>query len=240
MHWFYDPGLAPNATIDEGVLTGSDGHHAVNALRVRQGEVFAITNGLGLVATCEAIASVKSELRYRVIERTSEQRSSQEVWLYQALAKGDRDELAIQAATELGASGIAAWQGGRSVSRWDGAKVAKGLDRWKQICVEASKQSQRAWFPEIASDAPQGLPIKLPGLTVLLEPSADRKFSQLPLLGAPRINLVVGPEGGFTPQELAFGRELGYEEAKLGSEILRTSTAGPAAIAMLHVISGRW
>ncbi|GMA96580.1 hypothetical protein GCM10025881_34040 [Pseudolysinimonas kribbensis] len=152
------------------------------------------------------------------------------LWLAQALAKGDRDELAIQAATELGVSGVIPWQADRSVSRWDGPKAAKGRERWAAIVREATKQSIRSRVPEVL---PLGSP--LPGLVLVLEPAADRALTAVELPAQGDVTLVVGPEGGLTARELALGMPV-----RLGAEVLRTSTAGPAALAVLNARLGRW
>lgn len=240
MHWFYDPSLSQLIAGEERTLIGTEGHHASGPLRIRPGELITVTNGVGLIAECEALATAKSELRYRVLTSTQSEPLGMEIWLYQALAKSDRDELAVQNATELGVFGVAAWQAARSVSRWEGIKVQKGLTRWNQICIEAAKQSQRAWFPALSEVVAEGIPANLPGLTLMLEPTAKAKLSELAIINASRVNLLVGPEGGFTEQELLQGASMGYQAARLGAEILRTSSAGPAAIALIHGITGYW
>lgn len=241
MHWFYDPLLADSVTLaDIGVLVGAEGQHATGSLRIRPGELIVITNGRGLVVEAEALEIGRGELTYRPKTKRVETAISPEIWLFQALAKGDRDELAIQAATELGVSGVVAWQAARSVARWEGPKISKGIARWRLICSEAAKQSHRSWFPEIADDLVFGLPANLPGLTLVLEPTADTKLTEVAVAGLPRVNLIVGPEGGFDAQELDRARQAGYQLVRLGSEILRTSSAGPAAIASIHTLSGRW
>lgn len=240
MHWFIDQQLPLASEGAERQLIGGEGHHAANALRIRIGEEIVVTNGAGLLAHCECVGVAKAEIRYRVMQSQQVAAPEQQIWLYQALAKGDRDELAIQTATELGVYGVGAWQATRSISKWDQAKSEKGRRRWMQICHDAAKQSQRAWFPIVAEEVSAGLPQNLPGLTILLEPSAQLRVSEINLADSVRVNLVVGPEGGFSPEELAHGREWGYHVARLGVEVLRTSTAGPAAIVLIHSVSGRW
>src|SRR5690606_16214002 len=163
-----------------------------------------------------------------------------QLWLAQALAKGDRDELAIQAATELGVAGVIPWAAERSVSRWEGAKVARNEQRWRTIVREASKQAIRPRVPEVAPLATTAHLAALPGLVVVLEPSAPSPLTALPLDGAARVTLVVGPEGGVAPRELERLAEAGAQLARLGPEVLRTSTAGPAALAVLNARLARW
>jgi 16S rRNA (uracil1498-N3)-methyltransferase len=169
------------------------------------------------------------------------------IWLAQALAKGDRDELAIQAATELGADGIIPWTAARSISRWEGSKIAKGQERWSAVVREATKQSARAWLPEVAPlvTTSQLAALAEDALVIVLDPLAGRSITELdlrePHAGAARdLVLVVGPEGGISPGECDLLYGAGAVGARLGSGILRTSTAGPAAIAVLSAKLGRW
>lgn len=240
MHWFYDPELSDAVQGQQRILVGSEAHHAAAVLRIRIGEQVVLTDGLGTTVACNTLAVAKNELTLQVASVRQHERPVPEVWLFQALAKGDRDELAIQMATELGVGGVAAWQAARSVSRWDTAKTSKGIERWRQICIEASKQSHRSWFPNISDKLSYGIPHDLPGLTLVLEPSATNRLSQAPISGSGRVNIIVGPEGGLTEEELADAESCGYLAVALGDEVLRTSTAGPAALAMLHGMTGRW
>ncbi len=122
------------------------------------------------------------------------------------------------------------------MSRWDGPKAAKGRERWRSIVREASKQSIRAWVPEVAEPATTKALTALPGLVVVLEPTASLALTDVVLDEHDRITLVVGPEGGVSPAELArFATHV-----RLGPEVLRTSTAGPAALAVLNARLGRW
>jgi 16S rRNA (uracil1498-N3)-methyltransferase len=217
-------------------VTGDEARHAISVARVRVGERISVGDGAGLIAEGEVAAVAPGDLTVTVHRLLRSERPAPELWLAQALAKGDRDELAIQAATELGVSGIIPWQAERSVSRWEGAKAAKGRERWRSIVREASKQSIRAWVPDVAEVATTKALTQLPGLVLVLEPTASDRLSELPLGEHTRITLVVGPEGGVAPSEL---QALGHA-VRLGPEVLRTSTAGPAALALLNARLGRW
>jgi 16S rRNA (uracil1498-N3)-methyltransferase len=163
------------------------------------------------------------------------------VTLVQALAKGDRDELAIQASTELGVDAVVPWSAARSVSRWEGPKVAKGRERWATIVREAAKQSIRAWVPKVGELSNTKAVAALAGdnRVLVLEPDATERLTSVVPDGRP-IVLVVGPEGGIAPEELAAFTAAGAELVRLGDTVLRTSTAGPAALAVLNGILGRW
>jgi 16S rRNA (uracil1498-N3)-methyltransferase len=216
-------------------VTGDEARHAISVARLRVGERVAVGDGRGLIVEGVVASTDAGELAVTVERSRREERPQPELWLAQALAKGDRDELAVQAATELGVSGVIPWQAERSVSRWD-AKAEKGRERWTSIVREASKQAIRSWVPEVAGLASTADLAALPGLILVLEPTASGAITDVVLDEHERITLVVGPEGGISPDELArFSTQV-----RLGPEVLRTSTAGPAALAVLNARLGRW
>jgi 16S rRNA (uracil1498-N3)-methyltransferase len=161
--------------------------------------------------------------------------------LVQALAKGDRDELAVQAACELGVDEVLPWQAARSISRWEGPKAVKGRERWATIVREAAKQAHRPWVPTVGEVLTTAQLIgRAAGARMLvLDPTAPAKLSAIEPDGRDML-LVVGPEGGIAPEELIRFEEAGAERVRLGETVLRTSTAGPAAIAVLSAALGRW
>lgn len=229
---YIDPDLEPaDAEVGARVtLRGDEARHAVTVARVHVGERISIADGAGFVVRGAVVEVASGELSIEVEDVRHDPEPEPQLWLAQALAKGDRDELAVQAATELGVSGVIPWQADRSVSRWDGAKARKGRERWAAIVREAAKQSIRSRVPEVAEP---GTPF--PGLVLVLEPTADAALTQVALPATGEITLVVGPEGGLSPRELALGTPV-----RLGPEVLRTSTAGPAALAVLNTRLGRW
>ena len=222
-------------------LTGSEARHAVTVSRVQVGERVLIGNGAGLTIAGPIVLADHTLLEIEVDEITREPASSPGIWLAQALAKGDRDELAVQAATELGADGVIPWSAARSISRWEGAKVAKGRDRWTAVVREASKQSMRPWIPDVLDLVTTKQLVRLAegARMLVLEPTAALTLGELETDGRDLI-LVVGPEGGIAPQELDALAAAGASVVRLGDEVLRTSTAGPAALAVLNVKLGRW
>lgn len=222
-------------------VTGAEARHAVTVSRLAVGESVRVGNGAGLVAVGPVTSVAPTEFTFvvQVVERI--EHPTPAVWLAQALAKGDRDELAIQAATELGVDGIIPWTASRSVSRWEGPKIAKGQERWRAVVREATKQSTRAWLPEVA---PLVTTKQLAALAdgsqlLVLDPLAEQSLTDVEL-GDRDIVLVVGPEGGISPAELEQLSAAGATGVRLGTSILRTSTAGPAAIAVLSAKLGRW
>lgn len=224
-------------------LGGAEAKHAVTVNRSRVGDGIRIGNGRGLVATgiVESIEPGAVAVRVTGVEEQTE--PAPRLVLVQALAKGDRDELAIQAATELGVSAIIPWAASRSVSRWEGAKKEKGRARWETIVREASKQSIRSFVPPvlpIASTADLKV-LAASSRVVLLDPTAGDRLSDLQTDADTRdLLLVVGPEGGISDSELDALTGAGAVRVRLGDTILRTSSAGPAALAVLNVSLGRW
>lgn len=240
-HFYLDEELAAAGVGDRVSLRGSEARHAVTVSRLAVGETVSIGNGAGLIVTGPIVVSEHTELAIEVTAAQQVARPEPAVFLAQALAKGDRDELAVQAATELGVDGVIPWTAGRSISRWEGAKVAKGRDRWSAVVREASKQSLRAWVPDVLDlvSTKQLLALTAATRMLVLEPTAAETLSDL-TVDDRDIVLVVGPEGGISPQELDALAGAGASVVRLGDEVLRTSTAGPAALAVLNVKLGRW
>lgn len=221
-------------------LSGEDARHATRVARVRPGETIAIGDGAGTIARGSVVSIDDAEVVVLVEQARREAPPVPELWLAQALAKGDRDERAVQAATELGVHGVIPWAAARSVARWSPEKTARGRQRWAAIAREAAKQSIRARVPLVAELAGAADLTRVPGQLVVLDPEAAEPVSALEFAGAWRITLVVGPEGGIAPEELGAFVAAGAGVARLGPEVLRTSTAGPAAIAALRVRLGHW
>jgi 16S rRNA (uracil1498-N3)-methyltransferase len=228
------------------IVTGAEARHAVTVSRLAVGESVRVGNGSGLVASGTVRATAPGEFRFEVDAVVVTPRPKPAIWLAQALAKGDRDELAIQAATELGVDGVIPWTAARSISRWEGSKVAKGQGRWTAVVREATKQSARAWLPEVAPlvNTRQLAALGESAQLVVLDPLAGLSLTAVALRqvqdAGTDIVLVVGPEGGISPAEFELLYAAGAVGAKLGDGILRTSTAGPAAIAVLSAKLGRW
>lgn len=240
-HFYLDEALVSASVGDRLSITGSEARHAVTVSRLGVGEAISIGNGAGLVVGGTVVSAEHAELVVEVAVVSEVPRAAPAVFLVQALAKGDRDELAVQVATELGVDGVIPWTAARSISRWEGAKVAKGRDRWAAVVREATKQSLRAWLPDVLDLVTTKQLARLTdgARMLVLEPTATTPLSALELDGRDLV-LVVGPEGGITPQELDALSAAGAEVVRLGDEVLRTSTAGPAALAVLAAKLGRW
>ncbi len=222
-------------------IVDDEARHAASVSRVRIGEYISIGNGAGLVLSGPVESVDPSEVVITIDAIRDEPAPTPTIFLAQALAKGDRDEAAVQASCELGVDGVVPWAAERSIVRWQGAKVRKGHDRWTTIVREASKQSMRGWLPEVG---PLVTTAQLAALAsgprmLVLEPTATVALSSLEL-DARDLVIVVGPEGGVAPRELDLLTAAGAEPVRLGGNVLRTSTAGPAAIALVSVALGRW
>lgn len=238
---FIVPDCTDAAVGEVVLLTGAEAKHASVVRRVRVGETVTLGDGRGvwLEGAVEDVSA--AQVKVRIGARRRHEAPGTRILLAQALAKGDRDELAVQAACELGVDGIIPWQAARSVSRWEGAKAPKGRERWASIVREAAKQAHRSWVPDVtevqstAQLAARGAQARL----LVLDPWAEARLSGIRPDGRD-IVLVVGPEGGIAPDELDRLEGSGAERVRLGDTVLRTSTAGPAAIALLSVALGRW
>lgn len=248
-HFYLLDELATTAVGERVSLVGSEGHHAATVSRVRVGEALQLGNGRGLMLWANAVAIDKDRVTLEVTSIEQVQASSPRITLVQALAKNDRDERAIEACTELGIDAVLPWAAERSISRWEGPKVAKGRSRWSAIVREATKQSIRPFVPEVLAYEKASALLKTldKAQIIVLDPTGDISLSEIALDVGARVEdsetnltktnngfaLVVGPEGGITPAELQLFRAHGAVIATLGTNILRTSTAGPAALAVL-------
>lgn len=232
-------GLEPGAVVEVG---GAEGHHAVSVVRLALGESVYVGDGDGTRALAEVVGVERSLLRARVVSVETEPAAAAAYTLVQALAKGDRDEQAIEAATELGVDAVVPWQSARSVVQWRADKVARGQARWAAVVTAATKQSRRFHVPQVRSMARTADVVTLlagAGLGIVLHEEARRPLANVELPSAGEIVLVVGPEGGIAEAELDAFVAAGAVAVRLGPEVLRTSTAGPAALAVLNGMS-RW
>ncbi|MFP7760644.1 16S rRNA (uracil(1498)-N(3))-methyltransferase [Marisediminicola sp. LYQ85] len=240
-HFYLSDDLVEARTGDRVTIDGPEARHAVTVSRVSVGESLVVGNGSGLVVTGLVAVAEHTQLVVEVVTVVEHPAASPALWLAQALAKGDRDEAAVQAATELGVDGVVPWAAQRSIVKWEGAKVRKGHDRWTAIVREATKQSVRPWLPEVSPvvSTKQLARLADSARLLVLDPTASTPLSAIESDGRDVV-VVVGPEGGVAQGELDSLVAAGAEVVRLGDTVLRTSTAGPAAIAVLSVALGRW
>lgn len=224
-------------------LSGTEAKHAISVRRMRVGESIQLTDGSGLRVRGQVKTLAGNSMAVQIDSVASEKAPDIRITLVQALAKGDRDELAIQAATELGIMGVIPWEADRSVSRWIGLKEAKGVERWQSIVTEAAKQSMRSWHPKVQQPARSSQFADLFGTfdqVLVLDPTAPAGLAATSFNSASSVALVVGPEGGISESELLAFQQAGAIRVNLGEPILRTSTAGIAAISAILALTGQW
>lgn len=242
-HQYLSTELVTVAVGETVTLTGDEARHAAQVSRIRLGESLRISNGRGLIVTGTVTSADPSAVSIAVDSVQHVPAATTELWLVQALAKGDRDEMAVQAATELGVDRIVPWAAARSISRWDAKKALKGRERWQSIVDEAAKQSLRAWNPDVSplhtTKEMCGLAARDDLRVLVCVPGAPKHLGEISLDGRSMV-FVVGPEGGIDEQEISQLVSAGAETVRLGPEVLRTSTAGPAAIAVIAANLGRW
>ena len=237
--------LADRADLDADVivLTGAEGRHAATVRRIRPGERADVADGDGMIAECVVTAAGGGQVELRVQARREVPVPDPRITVVQAIPKGERAELAVETMTEVGVDVVVPWQAERCVARWPADRAAKSLARWRSTAREAAKQARRARVPEVtglASPADVAARISAAACAVLLEPGAAGSLARLPLPDHGDIVLVVGPEGGLSPAEVDAFTEAGAVPARLGESVLRTSTAGAVAAAVLMSRSGRW
>ncbi len=229
------------------IVDGDEGFHAATVRRIRVGEELILSDGAGIVAHCVVEETARDGLRARVVDRRQVAPAQPPVTVVQALPKSERSELAIELATEAGADALVAWQAARCVARWDGTRADKGLRRWRAVARAAAQQSRRAYIPSvegvlstaalvtrIAEVASSG------GVVLALHEAADEPLTSMGLAQADAVMLVVGPEGGIAPDELAAIVDAGANAVRLGPTVLRTSTAAAVALGALGVLTPRW
>lgn len=234
-------GVGPGTAV---TLDGPEGRHAVSVRRLQPGEEIVLTDGRGRGA---AGVVLRTEGKDRLIVEPSgfpvEPEPTPRITVVQALPKGDRGELAVETMTETGVDAIVPWSAARCITQWRGERGAKALAKWRATAREAGKQSRRLRFPEVADAATTKQVASLLAdadfAAVLHEEGAEPlATADLPAEGS--IVLVVGPEGGVSPEELAAFAAAGARPYRLGHSVLRTSTAGTAATALLLGRTGRW
>ena len=165
------------------------------------------------------------------------------ITVVQAIPKGDRGELAVEEMTEVGVDRIVPWAAARCVPVWQGARGERSLAKWRLTAREAAKQSRRPWIPEVTDVASTGQVAQLiekAARAIVLEPGAAASLGRLSLPESGDLLVVVGPEGGITDEEGTAFRMAGATACRLGPTVLRTSTAGTVAAAILLTRSGRW
>jgi 16S rRNA (uracil1498-N3)-methyltransferase len=226
-------------------LGGPEGHHAATVQRLRVGEELLLADGRGGTASALVKAVGKGTLDLTITTRRYDPAPDPRLVIAQGIAKGDRGELAVQAMTEVGVDEILPWAAARSVAQWRGERGTKARDKWAAVAREAAKQARRTWLPTVGGDpdlSTRQLAARLSEATAafVLHEEATIRLSAVDIPAAGQIVLVVGPEGGIGGDELATFTAAGAVPVRLGDTVLRTSTAGVAALSVLATRLGRW
>lgn len=235
---YCEAALEPGAEV---ALPASAANHVARVLRLRTGAPVVAFDGSGRDYHCEVVAIDGSRVRVRVGEAAEVRRESPlAVTLVQAVSRGERMDLTLQKATELGVRAIVPVFSARSVVRLDERQAAARLRHWQAVVVSACEQSGRSMLPRVhapldlahyLADAPHG------GLRLVPSPGASDSLAGLS--EAPtRAELLVGPEGGFDGGELLAAESAGFKPVRLGPRVLRTETAGIVALAVLQALWG--
>lgn len=229
------------------VVGGDEGFHAATVRRIRPGEHLDIGDGAGACARCLVEDAGRGGLHARVLNRWTVAPPTPPVTVVQALPKSERSELAIELATEAGADAFVAWQASRCVARWEGARIDKGLRRWRAVARSAARQSRRPAIPPVTgvvstAELTQRVSSEVASgaLALALHESATDAMTELNVAQAESLMLIVGPEGGIADDEIAALTAAGAVAVRLGPTVLRTSTAAAVALGALGALTPRW
>jgi 16S rRNA (uracil1498-N3)-methyltransferase len=226
---------------DVVVLDGAEGRHAA-VRRLRVGEAVSVGDGCGLVASCVVTGSGSGTLSLAVKSRSQAPPAEPSVTVIQAIPKGDRGDLAVEEMTEVGVDTIVPWAASRCVAVWR-SRGDRGLERWRAKARESAKQSLRPWIPSVTdpvTTASAAALVSAAAAAVVLAPGSAAPLAEVAPPASGSIVVVIGPEGGITDDELAQFEAAGARACRLGPSVLRTSTAGAVAAAVLLSRTARW
>lgn len=233
-------------TGDSVEVVGDEGRHAAVVKRTRLGEHLLISDGAGRAIRGPVVETSKRGVVVRVEEVMAAGPQRYRWTAVQALAKGDRSEIAVESLTELGVNRIIAWQAARSVVRWDARagipeKTAKGIAKWQSVARAATKQARRFTVPQVeyASSAEVASLISQADLALVAHEEATMPLAATELPPTGEIVVIIGPEGGISPDELQLFVKAGATMVSLGDGVLRTSSAGVVSLAQLQVLAAQ-
>lgn len=232
--------LAPGATVE---LPAEAAHHALRVLRVGAGDTAILFDGRGGQWTATLNPAGKA-LRATLHDFDDTDREPPvAITLVQGLPASDKMDFVVQKAVELGVAFVQPVAAKRSVIRLSGERMERRVEHWRGIAIAACEQCQRNRVPEVAPilDLPQYLSRATQdnGLKLVCAPGVGVRLRDLPKPEVP-VTLLIGPEGGFEDGELAAARAAGFQPLALGPRVLRTETAGPAALAAMMALWGDW
>ncbi|MGM9540037.1 16S rRNA (uracil(1498)-N(3))-methyltransferase [Anaerovibrio sp.] len=234
---------------DELVITGGDAHHLGRVMRARAGDRIMVADDEGKVGEYELTGFTEESVSMRLVQYVEERTESPvELVLAQCLPKGDKLDMIVQKATELGVNIIVPLASDNCVARYDGKKAQAKQEKWQKIANEAGKQCGRSrlpvvlpvqplqrWLKETMQACDDGTAVCMcyenelqQGIKEFLQAWRDAK----------RFVAVIGPEGGFSLSEASLARELGIASVSLGTRILRAETAAISAVAVIQYENG--
>jgi 16S rRNA (uracil1498-N3)-methyltransferase len=236
--------VVPTERLSRGVVAvdGAEGRHAATVTRLVAGEAVVLVDGHGRRGEGVVVSAGREWVEVEVASVDDVPVPEPRFVVVQALPKGDRGELAVETMTEAGVDVVVPWAASRSVTRWRPDRADKALTKWRTSSTAAAKQSRRSRFPEVtdlATTADVCRLLSAAALGAVLHESATEPLAEVALPADGDVVLVVGPEGGVTDDELGSFREAGAATYRLGETVLRTSTAGVAALAILSA-QVRW
>jgi len=220
-------------------ISGPEGHHAAAVRRIESGETVLVTDGAGSAVRGPAVEIGKNLVRVRVAERLVAPVKPHRWIAVQALTKGPRADLVVETLTELGVDEIIAWQASRSISRWSAEKREKGLAKWRATAREATKQSRRFTVPQVAfaTTADVAAQIRAGDAAFILHESATDPIRPGDLPASGDVILIVGPEGGISPEELQDFTDAGGRPVLVADAVLRASPAPVVGLAQLQALA---
>ncbi|MBB1500518.1 16S rRNA (uracil(1498)-N(3))-methyltransferase [Propioniciclava sp. MC1683] len=233
----HSPQVGDTVTVD-----GDEGRHAAAVRRIRVGETIMVADGAGTGVRGEVTATDRASVTLEVAEVLTSPEAPIRYHAVQALAKGDRAELAVEMLTELGIDRIIPWQSSRSVVKWTHDREERQLGRWRTTAREATKQSRRLRVPIITSAMTTRELVELiptMAVTFILHEGAELTLRHFDLPEEGDVLIIIGPEGGLTDEEVATLEAAGARQLLLSDGVLRTSTAGTVALAQLQAFQKR-
>ncbi|MDR1647315.1 MAG: 16S rRNA (uracil(1498)-N(3))-methyltransferase [Zoogloeaceae bacterium] len=242
--FFCPPDFFVSQSADCANLPPAVAHHAARVLRLAPGAALSLFDGAGGEYRAEILAVTRQSVSVRLGERQAVSRESPlTLTLAQTLQAADKMEFTLQKAVELGVTAIQPLAGRRSVLKLTGERQEKREARWQSILIAACEQCGRnhlpALFPVIALENwLAALPPAAGALRLMFAPEAEARFSELPVTAAQPLTLLIGAEGGFAPEETAAALAAGFLPVRLGARVLRTETAGLAALAAAQTLWG--
>ena len=227
--------LATGATV---VLPESAAAHLVRVLRLREGDECLLFNGDGHDYGARITSAGKREVTVLILSALRiDNESPLRITLVQGIARGEKMDLILQKATELGVAGVVPVLAERTEVKLDAERTGKRMAHWCSVIVSACEQSGRAQLPALAPPATlaaaagvlHGIALKL-----ILDPGGEHLLSSLLAPADHQLAIAIGPEGGWSPRDRERLRAAGFTGLRLGPRVLRTETAGLAAIAALQ------